>query len=656
MKSNIIIPLVLLCILLGGQNTISAGDKKDSLKTLLATAKDTTRLKILSQLFMEYRDVDPVQSEKYILEGLELSHKIGNEKWDINFRKNHGQFYHRYGKEKEALAEYSAVLQYAIKFKNSELEASVRVNMGALFFDNAIYDNAANQLVRAMRLLDKIPVNSTNIKDRSSCYTNLASVNMQTKRYDLARFYFDRALILKKQTNDIKGIALIYNNLGVMNQGEGHATESLLYFKRAVFFYNKAGVLRGKSMALSNVGNVYQQKGAIDSALFYYRKAYAIDSILNSPADMATSLLCLSSAYYEKKQLEKAKTLALKGLSYAKKVNSLTDQATAYELLKNIYRYQKNYSKALESYDKLRNISDSIYNEKVIEQVSTLQMKYETEKKEQEIKLLQAQNKLKESNLKMQKSIIWVLGLVVLFAVLLAYGFYNRIKLRNANKEAKMERDKLDVENKLLRVQMNPHFIFNALNSIQSYITVHEANLAELYLAKFASLMRSILQNSTQNVISLEEDLKTLRLYLELEQLRFNQRFDFTIRVADDVDEEFTEIPPMLIQPFVENAIKHGIANKTEGHGIIQIEITAKQNILSCCIIDNGVGREKSAKLKQHIPGYKSMGMQLTADRLKLLKQQLNIDIDIQYVDIKGKNEEALGTRVDLLIPFNEID
>jgi tetratricopeptide (TPR) repeat protein len=656
MKSNLIIPVVLLCILLGGQNAISAGDKTDSLKTVLTSAKDTARLRILSQLFMEYRDVNPSLSEKYILEGLALAEKSGDEKWIANFRRNRGQYLHRYGKENEALTEYSFVLQYAIKSKDQEFEASVRVNIGALFFDNGIYDKAADQLVLAMRILDKFPVNSTNIKDKSACYTNLASVNMQTKRFDLARFYFSKSLILKKQMNDLKGMALIYNNMGVMCQGENHFIESLVYFKKAVFFYSKAGVLRGKSMALTNVGNVYQQKKALDSALFYFKKAYSIDSTLNSASDMTTSLLCLSSAYYEKKQYEKAKGLALKGLSYAKEVNSLEDQRTAYELLKEIYRYQKNYTKAFDCYDMLRTISDSIYNEKVVGQVSNLQIKYETEKKEQEIKLLQTQNKLKESNLQMQKFVIWSLGFVVFLIILLAYGFFNRMKLRNANKEAKIERDILDVENKLLRVQMNPHFIFNALNSIQSYITNHETNLAELYLAKFASLMRSILQNSTQNVVSLEEDLRTLQLYLELERLRFDQRFDFLIRVADDVDEEFTEIPPMLIQPFVENAIKHGIANKIDGQGIIQIIISTKQNILNCQIIDNGIGRGKSAELKQHTPGYKSMGMQLTGNRLKLLRQQSNIDIAIQYTDLKDEKGKAQGTQVDIAIPLSEIN
>ncbi len=646
--------LFLIYLLINRQ--IAEAINTDSLKTVLTNSKDTVKMHVLTQLFLAYRDTDPNLAEGYISQGSKLADELGNTKWKAIFAKNYGQFYHRTGKVKEAFRFYTKALVYAKQAQNEEIEASVKINTGALLLDHGIYDKATDYLISALRILDKLPVSKNTLKDRSTCLNNLGYLSTQQKQYSQAKDYLLQSLEIKKKTDDLKGIALIYNNLGQISIEEKKEKEAETNFRTALSYYSKSKVTKGKSLVFNNLGEIFSKRNNYDSALVYFKAALQIDSTLESPADMSTTLLNIGNLYINGKQYDKSLPIIKKALKLAEEVSSLEEQKLAYQLLATIYSAKNDYKSAFDNAKKILSINDSIFNETTTEKITSLQIQYETEKKDQEIQLLQTENELKASNLKIQQNITWGLIGIILFSLIVIYLFFNRLKLKQAAREAQLERNRLDIENKLLRVQMNPHFIFNSLNSIQSYISAHDTYSAELYLAKFAALMRYILQNSTQSYVTLEEEIKILRLYLELEQLRFSNKFDFAIIVADNVDEEFTEIPPMLIQPFVENSIKHGIANKTDGQGHIRIDIKAEKGLLHCQITDNGIGRGKASLLKQNIPGYKSLGMQLTGQRLELLKLQSNIDIEIEITDMRDEKGTALGTKVDLQIPFSEID
>ena len=179
-----------------------------------------------------------------------------------------------------------------------------------------------------------------------------------------------------------------------------------------------------------------------------------------------------------------------------------------------------------------------------------------------------------------------------------------------------------ELEMQALRAQMNPHFIFNSLNSINLFILENNKLQASEYLSKFSRLVRLILQNSQEAFIPLESELEALQLYLELESVRFENKFEYKIAVDDDVDTTVLKVPPLIIQPYAENAIWHGLMHKKE-KGHLEIELYQQEEILFCKITDDGIGRKRAAELKSKSAlTHKSMGMRITADRIGMLQRQ----------------------------------
>lgn len=242
--------------------------------------------------------------------------------------------------------------------------------------------------------------------------------------------------------------------------------------------------------------------------------------------------------------------------------------------------------------------------------------------------------------------------ILALFAIgLLAY--YLRLK-NIQQKKAEAESRALQSELQALRLQMNPHFIFNSLNSIQSFITENRQELASEYLALFARLMRMILDNSSKVTIPIAKELETLEIYLTLERVRFDNSFDYKFVIDPSVDIHWHTIPPMLIQPYIENSIKHGLRPKTSG-GIIKIIMNMKdENNLLCSIEDNGIGREKALELKsKRLTSHKSVAMEATKDRLDILNSLRKQKVSVKIIDLYQK-EIATGTRVELVIPLED--
>jgi hypothetical protein len=250
----------------------------------------------------------------------------------------------------------------------------------------------------------------------------------------------------------------------------------------------------------------------------------------------------------------------------------------------------------------------------------------------------------------------------LLAVVLMLYAAYrNRISAihRKQKLQSDYEKRLAVVEMSALRAQMNPHFLFNSLNSIDSYIIKNESKKASEYLNNFARLIRLILHNSKSNLIPLKDEIETLDLYLQMEALRFGNKFDYTIYVAEDIDPAQIQIPPMLIQPYVENAIWHGIMHQENGtRGRVEIRLFLKNEALNCTIEDNGIGRKKAMQLAAMSTGpkRKSMGMQITRERMEILNKLHKVSSTIDIEDLAGADERPRGTKVTIVIPFTKIN
>jgi ligand-binding sensor domain-containing protein len=236
--------------------------------------------------------------------------------------------------------------------------------------------------------------------------------------------------------------------------------------------------------------------------------------------------------------------------------------------------------------------------------------------------------------------------------LLVAYR-YKLIRRREQEKAA-LQQKLNDLEQMALRAQMNPHFIFNCLNSIQNFIINNNLEATNQYLTEFAYLIRQTLDNSEKSAISVATEIKYLTRYLEMEKMRFGNSFDYHIETGPNVDIENTKIPTMMLQPYVENCIRHGIRHKREGAGLVEIKFLQNRNGLVCIVQDNGIGREKADEYKSHKHvEYQSKGMSLTADRINIMNRHHTQQITIEVTDLKDEQQQAIGTRVAIHIPGN---
>jgi LytS/YehU family sensor histidine kinase len=223
---------------------------------------------------------------------------------------------------------------------------------------------------------------------------------------------------------------------------------------------------------------------------------------------------------------------------------------------------------------------------------------------------------------------------------------------RAARRRTVIQQQMAQLEMKALRAQMNPHFIFNALNSIQTFMMKNETEQALSYLGRFARLIRNVLDTSQLNIIPVSKEIKMLENYLELEKLRFADQFSYEITIDDELDADYTDIPTMVLQPFVENAIWHGLLHKKE-KGSVTITFHKVKDRVLCIIKDDGIGRVGAAALRQQ-SGHNSKGLQITRDRLALYNKRFNLDATFDIEDLYDEEEQPCGTRVNIWLPLGE--
>lgn len=290
-------------------------------------------------------------------------------------------------------------------------------------------------------------------------------------------------------------------------------------------------------------------------------------------------------------------------------------------------------------------------------------------KYEQQIALINKEKEIQQVSLQKESFVKKVLISGIVFLLLLGCIVLRNMALKRRNEKQqlkhqltlqKIESERIKTEFKqrtaelqmqALRAQMNPHFIFNSLNSINHFILRNNTTQASAYLIKFSRLVRLILQNSQLPLIPLESELEALNLYLDLEALRFDHHFDYTITLEEDLDISMLRVPPLIIQPYAENAIWHGLMNKKE-KGHLEVEIFQQEDMLCCRIIDDGIGRKKAAEIKSKFTStYKSMGIGITADRIAMLHRNNQLDTYITITDLVCADGSAGGTAVTLKLP-----
>jgi LytS/YehU family sensor histidine kinase len=302
----------------------------------------------------------------------------------------------------------------------------------------------------------------------------------------------------------------------------------------------------------------------------------------------------------------------------------------------------RQYSIAKDSVSNYQNIRNSVSAEMNFD----FERKQALQKKEQEKREL-----IYDEQAKLHKQQILFVVLFILLAFGIIFLINNRRQLK---KNLTLQKELAEYEQKALHLQMNPHFVFNCLGSISSFIVQNGTDSAIKYLSKFSKLMRLTLEYSKESLIPIDKEIDSLQNYLELEQLRFNNVFDFKIIKSDEIEDDMA-LPPLLLQPFVENAIIHGLVPRKEA-GLIEIDFSIDRQCLICTISDNGIGFNKSQALKENLVSvHKSMALDITKKRLEMMEAYTSRTSKVEIKEITNKSGEPAGTKVVLSLPIQYI-
>ncbi len=497
--------------------------------------------------------------------------------------------------------------------------------------------------------------------------------------------YFMKALKIKEERNETKKLAGALINIGGLYNILGDHNEGLVFLEKAYknaleqddlymqakalismgdvyFSLNQYGTAREnfeKALPLSDsvadmqavaniivkIGDTYKNSNDTVTALKYYSQSLKLSDSIGYRLGMATAAMETGKIFYDKKNYPKALRYLKMSAGESEKINATPKMLMSYKLLSGIYNSQKDYGKALNYYTLYSKINDSLHKSDTHDKFSTIKALYEVDKKQRELDNLKLQNKVTQLQAKQSRYLLYgAAGLIVLitFTVILVFRQH---KIKNLQKTIRLEQ-------KLLRSQINPHFIFNALTAVQRFVFEKSTIVACDYIGNFANLIRAVLNNSAVEKISLEDEILFINNYLTLQALRFDNKFTFNIDAGGDIDTKSILIPPMITQPFAENAIEHGIRHlNKKGH--IDIKYLMESNFIKITVEDNGIGREKAKHINAgRIKRHRSMATSITSGRLLYLNNSSDGKINMEYCDIKNNRGEQAGTKVTLKVPF----
>ena len=421
---------------------------------------------------------------------------------------------------------------------------------------------------------------------------------------------------------------------------------------------------------LVSVGETFLMQKEYQKALFNFKRALPHNERLNDRSQVIRTELDISKSYIGLKEYNKALVYAARALKNAKETFARKSLMDAYELLYMSYDGLNDPEHANLYYRQFKEMKDSVAADQLRGRLAASNYESQLALLQQDKiiaqqGLLLQKEKFEQANLATKFLIVGIILIVLLAGVLIRNFLLRRSRLEKDLQIQKLEGKRIvsemrqktsELEMAAMRAQMNPHFIFNCLNAINHFILNNDPDLASEYLTKFSRLIRLVLNSSSNKLVPLSDELTTLRIYTELEQLRFRKHFDFVLYTDPDIDTERTLLPPMLMQPFVENAIWHGLMH-TNNNGMLRIDINRQDKVLRCVIEDNGIGRLRSKKLKSKSSPYKkSMGMDITRNRLKLLYDSNDNRQFMQITDLYDSNGNGCGTRVQLDIPLKFAD
>ena len=562
-----------------------------------------------------------------------------------------GSIYRNLSLYEKAIAAHQSARQAAESAESKELEIISLNMLGVVYRRMDLVKPALDYHKKALDIANSFKTPSDEIKKSIAVSQNsMGNIYLVLKQYDLAIGQFSKSLTIEKEAENKLGLAINYQNIGYAKEAKGLLSEALEDYQTSLSYNEQINSEIGRAICYNSIGVIYIKqekyneaytiiKDALEKALIVGDQFYTASSYIN--LGWVQNKLNLDD--FSEQNLKKAKQIAE---DYGLK-SALVE---ADKHLSDLYHKKGDYKTAMQYFKNSVALEETISNERNLQYVNDIIVQYENEIKNNQIQALASENEIVKSKLDRNQKIFWftLLGLVLTAGIIISL---------NRHRQLKQEKLILTLEQDMLRSQMNPHFIFNSLNSIKLYIINNEKENAVYYLNKFSKLIRKILIASTEKEMSLEDELDTMQLYMNIENIRFSNEIDFSINVNKDINTASIKVPSMILQPFLENALWHGLSSSKEKNKKIDLNVSKiTDDFVSISITDNGIGRKASEKINNRkLLKRNSVGIALTKARLANFSKGYTNLYKIDIVDLHDDNQNPIGTKVTLDIPIKSI-
>lgn len=637
MKKVYVLIFTLSLFLIPAQNT-----GVDSLIHALHQTTDVSlKTELLNTISDAYKSSDPDAMQKYAHKALVNAKKIHNGKEEAKALQNLGTSYIILGNYNDALKYFNLSEKILSGLDQNdkiikEALAKVFGSKGIVYSEQNNYAKALENDFKAMKLYESID----NKVQLSKIYNNIGVIYDSIDDDIKALSYYLKAYKTQKEIKD-PNLAVSCSNIGLIYLTENNLVKAKQFFDESLEEFQKSPNGRGMGELYNNISQYYVAKRDHKTAKNYLLKAEEICKSTENQFGLSNTYLFLARIYFNENDLNQSFDFVNKSLKISRDLDLPESVMNCEKLLSEIsdkkgnkeqaFLHLKNYNIAKERLSKAENAKERLKAE----------LNFEFEKK-------QIENKEKAD----WEKVKWIFGFLLLTTILIGIFFFYRNKERE--KTLLLQKQLAEFQHKALHLQMNPHFVFNCLAAISSFIVQNDKEDAIKYLAKFSKLMRLTLDFSQESLVTIDKEIEALKNYLELEQLRFNQKFDFKI-FKDPLIEDDTALPSLLLQPYVENAVIHGVVPKKE-KGLITISFNQTKEFLICEIEDNGTGIETSKKMKENsMSVHKSMAMEISKKRLETWEELEKKKVYLKIEEIKNENGTSEGTRVLLKLPLEYI-
>lgn len=652
--------LLFCCMSAKAQQTL-----EDSLKNLLKQSiHDTLRVKYL--LYFADRSESNNRSEARLL--LDSADRVANRSksklWQLSVYVSKGLLLHNLGKSDSAILYYNKVLLY-------ENDTLFGVPVARVWGNLINHYRQAGDLKPALEYAlksEKYYAANNKYRSLANIYGNIAGILYDLGDSKTALEYDRKTVSLAYGHNITDILATSYRNLASSYGENGFPDSSMFYYKKSLDAAIKYKRTSEIGFSCQAIGVEFFLAGNTDSAYLYLNKARKVYEEKEIFDESYPYLYCyLGKVETGRKNFVNAETYLFKADSASQSLGYFTDNLEIKKALKDLYAAKGNWEKAFQYQEEYVILNDSLQRDENTRVTRELEKKYNTAKKEKENIELKAANELQEQKISSRNRILAAtVAAISLLALVLFFIFRNYrnerkhvVILDKLNLQLTHQRDEILNINKLLqlkvlRTQMNPHFIYNCLNAINNLVMKSESDKASHYLLNFSKLLRMILDFSDKTFVDLEDEIKFINLYLSLEAMRMGSDFTYEVNASNHILEDDIAIPSLLIQPFIENAIWHGLINK-EGDKKLTVSFEeAKDNHqLKCIVEDNGIGREKAAenKNRNHTMLHESKGIKITQERMELLRYQIKNEVSVNIKDKKNSLNKSEGTKIELVLP-----